>query len=283
MSAASKRFRVALSFAGEKREYVAKIAAILAERFGEAAVLYDKYHEAEFARSDLAFHLQNLYHAGSDLIVVVVCENYGSKEWCGLEWNAIFDLLKKRKNEEIMLCRFDLAAVRGLYSTAGFVELDDKTAEYAAARILERLALNEGKPKDYYSSDALSEERRRREKPGSASDILSARQRTHIESVIYESIKERDEWVSITLTDLGGTLTSEEKAALVGILKSLADSQLVLIGKWDRLGAHQIYPCGLSDDELFCHGYFEIMVTSQNASSFERHLRSGNPNVRIGR
>ena len=49
-----------------------------------------------------------------------------------------------------MLCRFEHAEVTGLYSTAGFVELDQKTPDQTAALILERLALNEGKPKDHY-------------------------------------------------------------------------------------------------------------------------------------
>ena len=148
-----KRFRVALSFAGEKRDFVAQVAALLAARFTEATILYDKYHEAEFGRRDLGFYLPDLYRDQSDLVVVVVCRDY-QKEWCGLEWDAIFDLLKKRKNSEVLLCRFDHAMVQGLYSTAGFVELDDKTPEEATTRILERLAVNEGKPKDYYLSNA---------------------------------------------------------------------------------------------------------------------------------
>jgi len=149
-----KRFRVAFSFAGEKRDFVAQVAALLAARFTEAAILYDKYHEAEFARRDLGFYLPELYRDKSDLVVVVVCRDYQQKEWCGLEWDAIFDLLKKWKNSEVMLCRFDHATVQGLYSTAGFVELDDKTPEQTKTRILERLALNEGQPKDYYHTDA---------------------------------------------------------------------------------------------------------------------------------
>ena len=63
----SKRFRIAFSFAGEKRDFVAQVAGLLAKRFGEEHVLYDKYHQAEFARSDLAFHLTALYHAEADL------------------------------------------------------------------------------------------------------------------------------------------------------------------------------------------------------------------------
>ncbi|MDX2043834.1 MAG: tetratricopeptide repeat protein [Acidobacteriota bacterium] len=40
-----KRFRIAFSFAGEKRDFVAEVAAILAKQFGQDAILYDKFHE----------------------------------------------------------------------------------------------------------------------------------------------------------------------------------------------------------------------------------------------
>lgn len=152
----SKRFRVAFSFAGEKRDFVAQVAAILANRFGEAAILYDKYHEAEFARRDLGIYLPELYHKESDLVVVVVCPDYDEKEWTGLEWAAIHDLLKLRKDAEVMLCRFEHATVTGLYSTAGYVELDDKTPEQAATLILQRLAFNESKLNNHYVADANS-------------------------------------------------------------------------------------------------------------------------------
>ena len=150
----TRRFRIAFSFAGEKRDFVAKVAGILAQRFGEPGILYDKYHEAEFARRNLGIYLPELYHKESDLVVVVVCPDYDEKEWTGLEWTAIHDLLKQRKDDEIMLCRFEHAKVTGLYSTAGFVELDHKSPEQAATVILERLALNEGKPKNHYTGSA---------------------------------------------------------------------------------------------------------------------------------
>ena len=100
MPDSSKRFRVAFSFAGEKREFVADTAALLAERFGKKAILYDKYHKAEFARPNLGIYLPDLYHDESDLVVVVVCPNYDEKEWTGLEWTAIHALLKKRRYSE---------------------------------------------------------------------------------------------------------------------------------------------------------------------------------------
>ena len=118
--------------------------------FDEEKILYDKFHEAEFARSDLGTYLPDLYNANSDLVVVVVCPDYDQKSWTGLEWIAIHDLLKQRKESDVMLCRFEYATVRGLYSTAGFVELDDKTPHQAVSLILQRLALNEGHSKQHY-------------------------------------------------------------------------------------------------------------------------------------
>ncbi len=147
----AKRFRVAFSFAGEKRDFISRVAAILANHFGEPKILYDKYHKAEFSRSDLAFYLPDLYEKEADLVVAVFCPDYDKKEWCGLEWNAIFGLLKKRKVEEVMLTRFGCVEGKGLHGLAGYTDLDDLTPEQAADLILERLALNEGKSKDYYT------------------------------------------------------------------------------------------------------------------------------------
>lgn len=147
----AKRFRIAFSFAGEKRDFVAEVAAILARKFGEQAILYDKYHEAEFARRDLGIYLPDLYHDQSDLVIVVACPNYAEKEWTGLEWVAIHDLLKQRKDSEVMLSRFGRVTVKGIHSSAGWIELEYKTPEQTARLILERLALSEGKPKDHYT------------------------------------------------------------------------------------------------------------------------------------
>lgn len=146
----AKRFRIAFSFAGEKRDFVAEVAAILADKFSEAEILYDKYHEAEFGNWKLGLILQDLYHDQSDLIAVVVCPDYSKKDWCGLEWVAIHGMLMSGKDREIMLCRFEHAKLQGIHENAGFVELDDKTPEQAATRILQRLAINEGKAKDHY-------------------------------------------------------------------------------------------------------------------------------------
>lgn len=152
----TKRFRIAFSFAGEKRAFVAQVAALLAERFGEASILYDKYHEAEFARYDLGIYLPKLYGEESDLVVPVLCPNYDEKRWTGWEWVHIYGLLTKSDGPRVMPTRFEYAEVDGLSDAAAFVELDDKTPDDLATLILERLALNEGKPKDFYTKPTSS-------------------------------------------------------------------------------------------------------------------------------
>ena len=149
----TKRFRIAFSFAGEKRAFVEATAQILAQRFGEDKILYDKFHEAEFARFDLGIYLPKLYSEQSELIVSVLCENYDQKRWTGWEWVHIYGLLTKADGYRVIHSRFDYANADGLSHVAGFVELDEKTPEQFATLILQRLAINEGKPKDYYTKN----------------------------------------------------------------------------------------------------------------------------------
>lgn len=141
MKNGAKRFRVALSFAGENRAFVARLAESLAVRLGKARVLYDRFHEAEFATARLAYQLPELYKSDSDLIVAILCRNYESKEWCGLEWDGMFALIKQGQEKQIMLCRFDRVEPKGLHGLAGFVELDERDSDDAARLVLERLAL----------------------------------------------------------------------------------------------------------------------------------------------
>ena len=150
----AKRFRIAFSFAGEKRDFVEKTADLLAKTFGKEAILYDKYHEAEFARWDLGIYLPKFYGLESDLIVPVLCPVYDEKRWTGWEWVHIYGLLTRNDGYRVMPSRFGHAEADGLSPAAGFIELDQKTPEQFASLILERLAINEGKARDHYARPA---------------------------------------------------------------------------------------------------------------------------------
>ena len=135
----AKRFRVALSFPGEYRARVERIAEALAAKLGRDKVLYDTWHRAEFARPNLDIYLPKLYRDESDLIVIILCKEYDEKEWCGLESRAWRDMLKQRDDERLMLLRLDDADVQGLYSIDGHLDIRNLPASEVATAIIERL------------------------------------------------------------------------------------------------------------------------------------------------
>ena len=141
--AQSKRFRVALSFPGEYRPFVVQVAEILAEHLEKRRVFYDKFHEAELARPDLDTYLQEIYHHDSDLIAVFLCAEYENKDWCGLEWRAIRDLIKTRNGGSIMFFRLDDTPISGLFSIDGYVEIALRSPSEVASLVLQRLEHND--------------------------------------------------------------------------------------------------------------------------------------------
>jgi len=135
--AAARRFAIALSFPGEARARIGAIADHLARHLGRDRILYDRFHEAEFARPNLDLYLQQMYHDQAELNVVFLCNDYERKEWCGLEWRAIRDLIKHRR-EEIMLFRLDDAPVSGVFSIDGYINMEARSADEVTALILQR-------------------------------------------------------------------------------------------------------------------------------------------------
>jgi TIR domain len=132
------KFDVALSFPGEHRDYVADVAEGLRKHLGVNSVFYDQWYEALLARPNLDLVLQDIYR-NSELVVVFCCEEYATKEWCGLEWRAIRELIKMRQYERVMPMRFDDTVMEGLFSIDGFIDLKQRSPLQVARLIMERL------------------------------------------------------------------------------------------------------------------------------------------------
>ncbi len=192
MSPTTCRFRISLSFSGEKREFVHDVAAELAKAVGgQKAILYDKYHEAEFARAMLKSYLPKLYYEQSDLTVAILSPAYLHSEWAGLEWSAILEFSKKEESKKVMLCRFEKVEPNGFYG-AGYAELDNKSAEECAQLILERLAINEDKAKDHYTSRGED-----------SAFIGSANSFTVYRKWLFAKLEESDTWSAQFFRTLG--------------------------------------------------------------------------------
>lgn len=134
-------FKVALSFPGEKREYVSNVVDSLKASLGNDQVFYDFDYQSQLARPDLDTMLQNIYRNNSDLVVVFLCSEYAQKEWCGLEWRAVRDIIKSKENERVMFIRFDDAQIEGVFSIDGYIDANHFSETEVSNFILERVEL----------------------------------------------------------------------------------------------------------------------------------------------
>jgi hypothetical protein len=135
------RFQIALSFPGEFRPRVKMIAEALAATVTQERVLYDEWIRAELARPNLDVYLPQLYHEQSLLLVFFLCGEYARKDWCGLEWRAGRDLLKRKADDRLMFLRLDHADIPGIYSIDGYLDISSMPDDQVAAEILKRLAI----------------------------------------------------------------------------------------------------------------------------------------------
>lgn len=135
------KFDVALSFPGEKRDYVSEVANILRENLDEDCLFYDFDYQSQLARPNIDILLQNIYRNNAKLIVVFLSKEYVQKEWCGLEWRAVRDIIKSKGDQQIMFVKFDDAQIDGLFGIDGYIDANRFTPNNVADFIIERIKL----------------------------------------------------------------------------------------------------------------------------------------------
>jgi hypothetical protein len=115
-------FEVALSFPGEARPLVERVAEELERRIGPNAYFYDENYVSQLARPSLDTLLEDLYRNRAKLIVVFLSGDYQRKDWCGIEFRAVRDILKGREHTRIMYVRVDDSPVDGVLGTDGYLD-----------------------------------------------------------------------------------------------------------------------------------------------------------------
>ncbi len=134
-------FDVGLSFPGEARSIVEQVARELEARIGPNAYFYDNNYVSQLARPSLDTLLQDIYRNRSKLIVVFLSTDYKRKDWCGVEFRAIREIIMARDNQRIMFVRVDDGAVDGVFRTDGYVDARRFSPAQIAQFIAERLDL----------------------------------------------------------------------------------------------------------------------------------------------
>jgi hypothetical protein len=134
-------FEVALSFPGEIRPLVEEIALELERRIGPNSYFYDNNYVSQLARPSIDVLLQDIYRNRSKLVVVFLSGDYQRKDWCGVEFRAIKEIIMERDHKRIMFIRTDDGMVDGVFKTDGYVDAKRFSAAELAGFIHERAIL----------------------------------------------------------------------------------------------------------------------------------------------
>jgi hypothetical protein len=135
-------FDVALSFPGEVRSLVERIAQELERRLGPNAYFYDNNYVSQLAQPSLDTLLQGIY-SRAKLDVVFLSADFQRKDWCGVEFRAVRDIIFARGNSRVMFVRTDDGSVDGVFKTDGYVDARKFSPSEIAEFICERLQICE--------------------------------------------------------------------------------------------------------------------------------------------
>ncbi len=131
-------YHVALSFAGEDRDYVEKVAIQL--RAAGVEVFYDLFHEADLWGKDLYAHLSDVYQKKAMYTVIFVSAAYRDKLWTNHERRSAQARAFSESSEYILPALFDKTVeIPGLLKTTGHIDLTKRTPEQLADLIVEKL------------------------------------------------------------------------------------------------------------------------------------------------
>ncbi len=135
-------FDIALSFPGKSRPLVEQIASELERRLGPNTYFYDNNYIPQLARPSLDVLLQDIYRHRSKLVVVFLGADYQNKDWCGVEFRAISEIIFERdKQDRVMLIRVDDGDVKGVFKTDGCIDANRFAPSQLAEFICERARL----------------------------------------------------------------------------------------------------------------------------------------------
>ena len=130
-------YEVVLSFAGEDRPYVEKVAEVL--KVNDVSLFYDNYEEASLWGKNLTEHLHKVYSGSARYCVMFISLHYAAKVWPTHERRSAFEKAIESKEEYILPARFDDTEIPGLHKHIVYVDLRKKTPDELASLIVQKL------------------------------------------------------------------------------------------------------------------------------------------------
>lgn len=195
-------YDVALSFAGEQREFVREVAASLSAT--GVRCFYDEAEKANLWGKDLYEHLDWIYGKAARFCVLFASKEYAQKVWTTHERKSAQARAIGSSSEYVLPARFDDTEIPGLRSTIGHVDLRDTSASELADLIRQKLGPRRKQQFLPPQMDILLD----------ALDLESEAEESHAEAVARSFMR--------TLT----RMTPEERILIAHIFTEGCDSEL---------------------------------------------------------
>ena len=138
----TKEFDIALSFAGEDREYVDQVANLL--RNSGIMVFYDKFEIENLWGKNLYDHLSDVYMNKAVYTIMFISKHYSKKLWADHERQAMQARAFQENQEYILPVRFDETPIPGVPPTVGYISLENMEPP-ELVKIIHRKLVNNGK------------------------------------------------------------------------------------------------------------------------------------------
>jgi len=130
-------YEVVLSFAGEDRDYVEKVADYLKKH--DVKLFYDKFEKVTLWGKDLAEHLDKVYRGSARYCIIFISKHYADKVWPNHERKSALARAIEEKEEYILPARFDNTELPGIRPTIGYIDLNGLRPDDFGGLIMEKL------------------------------------------------------------------------------------------------------------------------------------------------
>lgn len=148
------KFDIALSFAGEDREYVDQVATILHSK--GISVFYDLFEEVNLWGKNLYDYLTDIYMNQALYTIMFISDSYKIKLWTNHERQAMQARAFQEHQEYVLPARFDNTEIAGILPTTGYIDLRTKTPQQFAEIIEKKLIYSGGSIPSENLRNALS-------------------------------------------------------------------------------------------------------------------------------
>lgn len=132
-------YDVCLSFAGEDRKYVEKVADSLRKK--GVRIFFDEYEQINLWGKDLFSHLNDIYTNSARFCVLFISKAYAKKAWTNHERESAQARALENDGEYILPARFDKTEIPGLRKTTHYVNLKDIEPKDFAEMIEKKIKL----------------------------------------------------------------------------------------------------------------------------------------------